>query len=160
MPGGHDAPPVTLLQLAPIVPPEPVQLDPLQQRLGCGAVWGVHVRLGAQPPVESQRHPWVPTMHVEPLPAPEPAITELPPAPLEPLLPPGDRPPPPPSVEPGGIDDEPPHAEIASKIDSGAPTGPRPRRHMRSGMTLLSFIPARGTPSVEDGSDPSGEPGP
>src|SRR5437660_9117768 len=63
MPGVHDGAPETALQLFPMVPPEDVQSDPLQQRLGRGDVWGVHVRLGAQPPVESHRQPWVPTMH-------------------------------------------------------------------------------------------------
>jgi hypothetical protein len=93
MPGVHDAAPVTVLQLAPMLPPEPVppegeQFVPLQQRLGCGAVCGAHVRLGAQPPVESQRQPWLPTIHVEGTPAPELALLpepdspELPPEPL------------------------------------------------------------------------------
>src|SRR5215470_11304199 len=72
MPGVHDGAPETALQLFPTVPPEDEQSDPLQQRSGRGWVWGVHVRLGAQPPVESHRQPWLPTMHV--VGAPEAAL--------------------------------------------------------------------------------------
>jgi hypothetical protein len=71
MPGVHDGAPETALQLDPMLPPEGAQFEPLQQRLGRGGVWGVHVRLGAQLPVESQRQPWVPTMHVVGAPEPE-----------------------------------------------------------------------------------------
>jgi hypothetical protein len=97
MPGVHDAAPVAALQLAPMLPPEGVQFDPLQQRLGRGEACGVHVRPVAQAPVVSQRQPWVPTMHVvgapeaelppvpELLPVPELPLPEL--APLEPDVP-------------------------------------------------------------------------
>jgi hypothetical protein len=81
MPGVHVAAPATLPQVAPIGPPEGAQFDPLQQRFGWGAVWGVHVSPVPHPPVESQRHPRVPTMHVEeapmPEPLPEPDVPEL-----------------------------------------------------------------------------------
>src|SRR5436190_8246269 len=73
-PGVHDGAPVGTLQLAPTVPPTLVQSLPLQHRFGRGFVCGVHVRLGAQPPVESQRQPWVPTMHVVGAPAPAPGL--------------------------------------------------------------------------------------
>lgn len=52
------------LQLDPTAPPVAVQSVPLQHRLGPDEGCGVHVRPGAQPPAESQRHPCVPTMHV------------------------------------------------------------------------------------------------
>ena len=35
----------------------------------------MHVRLGAQPPVESQRQPWLPTMHVVGAPEPAPGLS-------------------------------------------------------------------------------------
>ncbi len=142
MPGVHVAAPATVLQLEPMLPPVGAQFEPLQQRLGCGAPWGVHVRPGEHPPVESQRQPWVPTMHVEgapePLPPPpDPDTPELapepPPAPLELRPPPDDAPPLPPSFEPGAVDDEPPQ-EIASRIDRGAPTAPRRTDIARLGM--------------------------
>jgi hypothetical protein len=82
MPGVHDGAPETALQLFPMLPPMDAQFVPLQQRLGRGIVWGVQVRLGAQPPVESQRHPWLPTMHV--VGAPKPGFPVTPPS----LLPP------------------------------------------------------------------------
>src|SRR5579859_207535 len=72
MPGVHDGAPETALQPLPMVPPADAQFDPLQQRLGWGEGCVVHVRPGAQPPVESQRQPWLPTMHV--VGAPEPAF--------------------------------------------------------------------------------------
>jgi hypothetical protein len=82
MPGVHDGAPEGALQVFPTVPPVGVQSEPLQQRLGRGDVWGVHVRPGAQPPVESQRQPWVPTMHVVGAPeaGPRPASAPFPPA--------------------------------------------------------------------------------
>ena len=54
MPGVHDGAPETIPQLFPMLPPTDVQSVPLQQRLGCGGGCGVHVRGGAQPPLESQ----------------------------------------------------------------------------------------------------------
>ena len=77
MPGVHEGAPETALQLLPMLPPGEVQFDPLQQRLGSGGVWGVHVRPGAQLPLESQRQPWLPMMHV--VGAPEPALPPSPP---------------------------------------------------------------------------------
>jgi hypothetical protein len=159
---------VTLLQLAPMLPPEGAQFDPLQQRLGSDAVWGVHVRLGAQPPAESQRQPCDPTMHVEgapapPPPAPElepvppPDVPELPPTPLEPLepLPPDDRPPST-LLAPGVVDDEPPHPQNASKIDRGAPTAAGVSNDVGPGMTLL--VGARGGSCAQARASPlSGE---
>ena len=56
-PGVHVAAPEVEPQLFPIVALVEEQSDPLQQRLGAGAVCGTHVRPGAQPPVESQRQP-------------------------------------------------------------------------------------------------------
>ena len=53
MPAVQDGAPETALQLLLMLPPEDTQFVPLQQRLGLGAVWGVHVRPGAQPPLES-----------------------------------------------------------------------------------------------------------
>jgi hypothetical protein len=107
IPGVHDGAPETALQLFPMLPPMDAQFEPLQQRLGRGAVWVVHVRLGAQLPLESQRHPWVPTMHV--VGAPEAGFPTTPPS-LLPLLPspnidttspfPEESSPPPPPVEP------------------------------------------------------------
>ena len=77
MPGVHDGAPVVALQVAPTVPLVDVQSDPVQQRFGTGDGCGVHVRLGAQPPVESQRQPWLPTMHVVGAPVPAPALTSV-----------------------------------------------------------------------------------
>src|SRR5581483_5654416 len=71
-----------------MLPPTGAQLVPVQQRLGRGAVCGVQVKPGAHDPVESHRHPWVPTMHVSG--APVAAAPPLLPLPLEvdvPLLP-------------------------------------------------------------------------
>src|SRR3989442_161759 len=84
MPGGHDGAPEGAPQFLPTVPPEDAQFDPLQQRFGRGWGWGVHVRLGAQPPVESQRQPWVPTMHVVGAPEAEFVPPSLPPPSLPP----------------------------------------------------------------------------
>src|SRR6476469_5567728 len=75
MPGVHDGAPVGALQVAPTVPPVDEQSEPLQQRGGTGDGCGVHVRSGAQPPVESQRQPWVPTMHVVGAPEPAPGLS-------------------------------------------------------------------------------------
>ena len=107
MPGVHDGAPETALQLFPMLPPEDVQFDPLQQRLNRGGVCGVHVRPGAQLPLESQRQPWLPMMQV--VGAPEPAFmppaSSLPPRsePLSPL--PGGSPP---ASELGTVADVPP----------------------------------------------------
>src|SRR5690349_13393264 len=80
MPGVHDGAPETALHVFPMLPPElEEQFDPLQQTFGRGAVWGVHVRPGAQPPLESQRQPWVPTMHVVGVPDAEPVPPSSPP---------------------------------------------------------------------------------
>jgi len=77
MPGVHDAAPGLLLQLVPMLPPDGAQFDPLQQTGAAGAVCGVHVSPGAQPPIESQRQPCSPTRHVE---GPPPEVPpELPP---------------------------------------------------------------------------------
>jgi hypothetical protein len=88
IPGVQAAPPVTTLQVDPMLVVEPAQFEPAQQTLGCEAC-GVHVRPGAQPPVESQRQPCVPTMHVEVIPLPlEPllvAVDEPPDEPVEPV---------------------------------------------------------------------------
>src|SRR5438874_1992305 len=59
IPGVHDGAPVTMLHVAPTVPPVFVQSEPLQQRFGRGDGCGVHIRPGSQPPVESQRQPWL-----------------------------------------------------------------------------------------------------
>jgi hypothetical protein len=69
-----------------MLPPADAQLVPVQQRLGRGGVCGEQVKPGAHDPVESHRHPWVPTMHVSGAPvAPAPPLL----LPLEvPLLPP------------------------------------------------------------------------
>ena len=60
MPGVHAGAVVEVeLHVAPTLPPVEAQLDPLQHKLALGAeLCGVQVRPGAQPPVESQRHPW------------------------------------------------------------------------------------------------------
>jgi hypothetical protein len=100
------APPSIVEQVDPMLPIGAVQFDPEQQRLGSGAVCGVHARPGAHAPVESQRHPCVPTMHVDVTPTPtktllvEPPLVdpevlplmmmiepsgEVPPGPFEPL---------------------------------------------------------------------------
>src|SRR5437868_13875290 len=79
IPGVHDGAPVTMLHVAPTVPPEDEQSAPLQQRFGRGDICGVHVRGGAQPPVESQRQPWLPTMHVVGAPEPAPGFASPPP---------------------------------------------------------------------------------
>src|SRR5579883_2633682 len=98
IPGVHDAAPELALQLDPMLPPPvDVQFEPLQQRFGRGAGCGVHVRLAAQPPVESQRHPCVPTMHV--VGAPEPELVPPPSAPKPPPSSPS-RPPSPPAAPP------------------------------------------------------------
>jgi hypothetical protein len=100
IPGVHVAAPVGVLQVAPMLPPEPPQFAPLQQTLGpCD--WGVHARPGAQPPVESQRQPWLPTRHVDgtvpDVPAPELVDPEEAPE-LAPELPPELPPEPPPEL--------------------------------------------------------------
>src|SRR5512140_2080826 len=89
MPGVHDGAPVGAPHVPPTVPPEDEQSGPLQQRFGLGDIWGVHVRPGSQPPVESQRQPWVPTMHVVGAPeeAPGPP-SPFPPSEVPPWCPP------------------------------------------------------------------------
>src|SRR5215470_6910309 len=121
MPGVHDGAPEGAPQLLPTGPPEDAQFDPLQQRFGRGGGWGVHVRPGAQPPVESQRQPWVPTMQV--VGAPEPAFVppSLPSAELPPSLPADD------------LSDP----QLASKIDSAAHAALRPTNHARFGIERL-----------------------
>lgn len=54
-------------------PPVGTQFPPLQHRLGLGGDCGVQVNPGAHAPVESQRQPWLPTMHV----AATPSVPEL-----------------------------------------------------------------------------------
>jgi hypothetical protein len=144
MPAVHDGAPETALQLFPMLPPVDAQFDPLQQRLGCGGVWGAHVRPGAQLALESQRQPWLPMMQV--VGAPEPAFMppSLPPSsdpslfPVDPSLFPVESPPLPAS-ELDAVDAELPHPQIVSRIHSGAPTALRPTNHVRLGMTLLAF---------------------
>jgi hypothetical protein len=86
-PGTHAAPPSIVEQVDPMLAMGAVQLDPMQHRFGLGAVWGVHVRPGAHAPVESQRQPWVPTMHVDVTPTPLKAPLDVPPlVDPEPLL--------------------------------------------------------------------------
>jgi hypothetical protein len=158
MPGVHMLAPVTIPHVAPMGPPEGVQFDPLQQRFGWGADWGVHVSPEPQAPAKSQRQPRVPIMHVEdtpvagtPLPelAPEepPELDddplELPldpvdassttpnwplPLPLPLLLPP----------EPSGGGEEPPQAHITTTSASDPTMPPRPARDVRSVMPLSS----------------------
>ena len=93
--GMQDAPFWTVPQCDPMGPPVGVQFDPLQHRGGLGAGCGVQVNPGAQPPVESQRQPWLPTMHVELT----PSVPELVPEPLE-LVEPPEPPPEPPELLP------------------------------------------------------------
>src|SRR5579863_9398842 len=96
MPGVHAATVASpLLQTVPMPVVEPVQVDPLQQRLGCPLPFGVHVSPGAHCPRESQRQPWLPAIQVEVTPVvPKPPellleepppleLLELPPKPLE-----------------------------------------------------------------------------
>jgi hypothetical protein len=137
MPGVHEAAPLTAPQLAPMLPPEDAQFDPLQQRLGRGAVCGVHVRPGAQPPAVSQRQPWVPTMQVDGAPEPELPVPELLPIPealplpepdvpeLAPELPPRPKPLPGPPSIPASL---PPHAATTATpttVDTCKPTNDR-----------------------------------
>lgn len=91
MPGVHEGAPDTALQLLPMLPPGDAQFAPLQQRLGSGGGCVLHVSPGAQPPVESQRQPWVPMMHV--VGAPDPAFPPSPPR-KDPSLFPAASPPP------------------------------------------------------------------
>ena len=101
MPGvPHEAAPVAV-QLAAILAIAGEQSVPLQQRLGAPPLWELHLSPAAQPPVVSQRHPRVPTMHVAvtpPPPPPEPPAPDDVPdpllAPLLPLLAPPLAPPP------------------------------------------------------------------
>src|SRR5690348_17061338 len=101
MPGVHDGA-LDAPQLFPMVPLVDAQSDPLQQRLGAGAVCGVHVRPGAHPPVESQRQPFMPTMQVVGAPPPAlPPPSAFPFVKPESLVLPPSLPPP-----PDGNDDE------------------------------------------------------
>jgi hypothetical protein len=138
MPGVHEGAPETALQLLPILPPVDLQLEPLQQRLGLGEVWGVHVRPGAQLPLESQRHPWVPMMQV--VGAPEPVFVPPSSPRIDPSLFPKESPSLPPASEPDvlpasepdevpeskldGDGAEPPHPHTTSSDQSGAPRAP------------------------------------
>src|SRR5262245_2849928 len=86
IPGVHDGAPVTMLHVPPTVPPVGEQSDPLQQTSGSGGVCGVQVSPGAQPPVESQRQPWLPTMHVVGAPEPAPGFVSSPLWPPQPAM--------------------------------------------------------------------------
>ena len=58
IPGVHAAVAASpLLQTVPMPLVEPVQFDPLQQRLGCPAPFAVHASPEAHSPRESQRQP-------------------------------------------------------------------------------------------------------
>jgi hypothetical protein len=126
-----------------MAPPEGVQLDPLQQRLGFGAACGVQISPVPHAPVVSQRQPRVPTMQVDGAPTPEPPLPE-PEAPEpfpeldipEPLLDPVDEPPKvlPPASGPSDVDDEPPHAHITRTSASEPTMVPRRARDVRSVM--------------------------
>jgi hypothetical protein len=146
------AAPVTMPHVAPMAPPEGVQFEPLQQRLGLGEDWGVHVSPVLHAPVVSQRQPRVPTMHVEATPVPEPLLPELE-APEEPpeldnppeLLPdPVDESSPPPnepaplSAGPNAVDEELPQAHITRTSGSDPTMPPRPASDVRSAMILSS----------------------
>src|ERR1051325_9830596 len=128
MPGVHKGAPEGAPQILPTGPPEDAQFDPLQQRFGRGGGWGVHVRPGAQPPVESQRQPWVPTMHV--VGAPEALVLPS----LPPVL--ASLPPPEP---PGEISDP----QLASRMHSAAPTAPRPTNHACFDIELRPPLPGK-----------------
>src|SRR5215471_4447985 len=70
MPAGMQVAPFwTMPQCDPMGPPVGAQFAPLQHRLGLGGDCGVQVNPGAHAPVESQRQPWLPAMHVEPTPS-------------------------------------------------------------------------------------------
>jgi hypothetical protein len=139
MPGVQVAPFCIAPQCDPMGPPVGVQFGPLQHRGGLGADCGVQVNPEAHPPVESQRQPWLPTMHVEltpsvPEPVPEPLEPVEPPElPLE-LLPPVKLPVPP-------LDDDPelPQAHTPTTRTSDTdPTSARRRAgEVRSFMTFL-----------------------
>ena len=64
MPGVHFAWPVAVPHEPPMLGVAGEQSDPLQQRLGLGAVCGVQVSPLAHAPVESQRQPRWPATHV------------------------------------------------------------------------------------------------
>jgi hypothetical protein len=106
MPGVHDAAPGLLLQLAPMLPPDGAQFEPLQQTGTCDGGCVVHVNPGAQPPIESQRQPCSPTRQVEGPPAPEllplpdPELPENPPELEAPPLPDPEAPEDVPELEP------------------------------------------------------------
>jgi hypothetical protein len=141
IPGVQAAAPLVDPQVAPIEPPEGAQSEPLQQTLD-EPPWAVHVSPGAHAPVESQRHPRDPTMHVEVTVPPELVPPELfPPEPLPELddppelapktVPPASPDPlePPPSAEPPTPESVPPHAPATSISESQAPRAPV-RAHM------------------------------
>jgi hypothetical protein len=131
------------LQVDPMLPlPVVVQSLPVQQRLGPGEGCGVHVRPGAQLPVESQRQPCVPTMHVAVTPSP-PEVADDPAVDVDPdrdvVLPESaaETPLPPPLWElllPALFDGEAPHADAAN------PAIPAPQRNPR---TLLRHATIR-----------------
>jgi hypothetical protein len=159
MPGVHIAAPVTLPHVEPIGPPTGAQLEPVQQTLGAGAGWAVHLRPGAHAPVVSQKQPWVPTMQVDAapmLPLAEPEDPEDPESPEllpEPDIPPellADPPdasspmpkvleaPPEPLPPPGESPDdegEPPQAHTVRISASGPTMTTRPACKVRSVMT-------------------------
>jgi hypothetical protein len=130
MPEVQEAESGTAPHVDPMLPPVSAQLVPMQQRFGRGRVCGEHVKPGAHDPVESQRHPWVPTMHVpgEPvaglplllpllLPPLLPLVVPL----LPPVLPPLELCEPsvrPPSPDAASL---PPAPESALKIDAPDP---------------------------------------
>src|SRR5690349_4881243 len=64
IPGVHFAWPVAVPHEPPMLGVAGEQSEPLQQRLGLGAVCGVHISPVAQAPVESQRQPRWPATHV------------------------------------------------------------------------------------------------
>src|SRR4029077_17256617 len=82
MPGMHAGAAASALpQTVPMPLVEPVQVVPLQQRLGCPVPFGVHVSPGAHCPRESQRQPWPPAIQGTPVvrEAPAPPLDVLPP---------------------------------------------------------------------------------
>ena len=178
MPGVHMAAPVTLPHVEPIGPPIGAQAEPVQQTLGAGAGWGVHVRPGAHAPVVSQKQPWVPTMHVDVAPMPPPPEPEEPEDPEDPEDPELDAPellvdppdasspmlkvlplelpllPPVPGEAPDG--DEPPQAPIAAISETEPKIITPPVFHVRIIMTSPHPQPSAsnadepGDPTIQD----------
>jgi hypothetical protein len=154
MPAVHIAAPVTVPHVEPIGPPTGAQLEPVQQTLGAGAGWAVHVRPGAHAPVVSQKQPCVPTMHVDFAPMPPPPEPEDPEDPAllpeldvtpELLADPPDASscapkvlelePPPPIPDEIPDEDEPPQAPIAAISETVPKIIIRPAFHVRFVMT-------------------------